>query len=57
MRLKSLQKKDFSKGGNMKIETDDFLFITSSNICGGWEEVSPGIFKFKGVKDEDSITW
>lgn len=36
----------------MKFETDDFLFITNtnSNICSGWEEVSPGVFKFKGVK-------
>lgn len=43
----------------MKIETDDFLFITNTNIniCGGWEETTPGVFKFKGVKDEDSITW
>lgn len=34
----------------MKIETDDFLFITNANICSGWGEISPGVFKFKGVK-------
>ena len=34
----------------MKIETDDFLFITNANMCSGWEESSPGVFKFKGVK-------
>ena len=35
----------------MKIETDNFLFITNANIntCDGWEESSPGVFKFKGV--------
>ena len=34
----------------MKFETDDFLFIANANIniCNGWEEASPGIFKFKG---------
>lgn len=34
----------------MKFETDDFLFITNANICSGWEEVSPGVFEFKGTK-------
>lgn len=34
----------------MKIETDDFLFITNANMCSGWEEASLGVFKFKGVK-------
>ena len=34
----------------MKIESDDFLFITNANICSGWGEISPGVFKFKGVK-------
>ena len=32
----------------MKFETDDFLFITNANVCGGWEETSPGIFEFRG---------
>lgn len=34
----------------MKFETDDFLFITNANIntCSGWEEISPGVFAFKG---------
>ena len=36
----------------MKFETDDFLFITNANMCSVWEEFSPGIFKFKGVKCE-----
>ena len=38
----------------MKIETDDFLFITNANItiCSGWEETSPGVFEFKGAKCE-----
>lgn len=35
----------------MKFETDDFIFITNSTTtCSGWEESSPGVFKFKGVK-------
>lgn len=32
----------------MKFETDDFLFITNANMCSGWEEVSHGVFGFKG---------
>lgn len=33
----------------MKIETDDFLFITNANIISsGWEETSPGVFKLRG---------
>ena len=32
----------------MKFEADDFLFITNANVCSGWEEVSPGVFKLRG---------
>lgn len=32
----------------MKIETDDFLFITNANICSGWKEISPGVFELRG---------
>lgn len=35
----------------MKIETDDFLFITNATtICSGWEETSSGVFEFRGAK-------
>ena len=31
----------------MKIEADDFLFITNANIntYSGWKETSPGVFE------------
>ena len=32
----------------MKFETDNFLFITNSGTRATWEEISPGVFKFKG---------
>lgn len=33
----------------MKFETDNFLFITNSGTRATWEEISSGIFEFKGV--------
>lgn len=34
----------------MKFESDSFLFFTNSDEINEWEEVSPGVFKPKGVK-------
>ena len=34
----------------MEIKTDNFLFMTNSDILNEWEEISPGIFVFKRVR-------
>lgn len=34
----------------IKIKADSFLFMTNSDKLNEWEEVSPGVFEFKGVK-------
>jgi len=38
------------KNNIIKIEDDNFLFMTNSDKLNEWEEVSPGAFEFKGVK-------
>lgn len=34
----------------MKIETNNFLFMTNSDTLNEWEETSPGMFVFKRVR-------
>lgn len=34
----------------MKIETNNFLFMTNSDTLNEWKEISSGIFVFKRVR-------